>query len=272
MSDIAQLVYKDSPQTIRKQNGYYNMTISVEVKQENVQQYKQAVNQAVNQYSLPESVSFGTNSIQQQMNDEFSSLFEAIASAIFLVFMVMAMQFESPRFSLMVMTCIPFSFVGSFIILNLSGVSISMTSLMGFLMLIGTVVNNGILYVDTVNQNKLSMELEDAMVQAGVTRLRPILMTSLTTILGLLPLAVGYGENSEMMQGFAVVAIGGMVASTVLALLLLPTFYHIMHKKPKKSRSKKSRFSAGKSVAADEEQTEGREHSGNGQNACLELK
>ncbi len=272
LSDIAQLVYKDSPQTIRKQNGYYNMTISVEVKQENVQQYKQAVNQAVNQYSLPESVSFGTNSIQQQMNDEFSSLFEAIASAIFLVFMVMAMQFESPRFSLMVMTCIPFSFVGSFIILNLSGVSISMTSLMGFLMLIGTVVNNGILYVDTVNQNKLSMELEDAMVQAGVTRLRPILMTSLTTILGLLPLAVGYGENSEMMQGFAVVAIGGMVASTVLALLLLPTFYHIMHKKPKKSRSKKSRFSAGKSVAADEEQTEGREHSGNGQNACLELK
>lgn len=272
LSDIAQLVYKDSPQTIRKQDGYYNMTISVEVKQDNVQQYKQAVNQAVNQYSLPESVSFGTNSIQQQMNDEFSSLFEAIASAIFLVFMVMAMQFESPRFSLMVMTCIPFSFVGSFIILNLSGVSISMTSLMGFLMLIGTVVNNGILYVDTVNQNKLSMELEDAMVQAGVTRLRPILMTSLTTILGLLPLAVGYGENSEMMQGFAVVAIGGMAASTLLALLLLPTFYNIINKKAKKPRGKKSRFSAGKSAAADEEQTEGREHSGNGQNACLELK
>ena len=109
-------------------------------------------------------------------------------------------------------------------------------------MLIGTVVNNGILYVDTVNQNKLSMELEDAMVQAGVTRLRPILMTSLTTILGLLPLAVGYGENSEMMQGFAVVAIGGMLASTVLALLLLPTFYHIMDKKAKKPRSGKPSF------------------------------
>ena len=242
LSDLAELVYQDSPQTIVKQDGYYNMTISVEVRQDNIQQAKQAVNQAVNQYSLPESVSFGANSIQQQMNDEFGSLYEAIASAIFLVFMVMAMQFESPRFSLMVMTCIPFSFVGSFLILNLSGVSISMTSLMGFLMLIGTVVNNGILYVDTVNQNKLSMELEDAMVQAGVTRLRPILMTSLTTILGLLPLAVGYGENSEMMQGFAVVAIGGMLASTVLALLLLPTFYHIMDKKAKKPRSGKPSF------------------------------
>ena len=237
-----------------------------------MQQSKEEINQVVNQYPLPESVSFGTNTIQQQMQDEFGSLLKAIASAIFLVFMVMAMQFESPRFSLMVMTCIPFSFVGSFIILNLSGVSISMTSLMGFLMLIGTVVNNGILYVDTVNQNKLSMELEEALVQAAVTRLRPIMMTSLTTSLSLLPLAVGYSENSEMMQGFAVVAIGGMVASTVLGLLLLPTFYHIMHKKTKESRSKKSRFSAGKSAAADEEQTEGGEHSGNGQSACLELK
>jgi len=187
-------------------------------------------------------VSFGMNTMQQQMNDEFGSLYEAIAAAIFLVFMVMAMQFESPRFSLMVMTCIPFSFVGSLIVLNLSGVSISMTSLMGFLMLIGTVVNNGILYVDTVNQNKHSMNLEDAMVQAGVTRLRPILMTSSTTILGLLPLAVGYGENSEMMQGFAVVAIGGMLASTVLALLLLPTFYNIINKKAKKPRGNKPSF------------------------------
>lgn len=242
LSDMAELVYQDSPQTIMKQDGYYNMTISVEVKQDNVQQAKQAVNRAVSQYNLPESVSFGTSSMQQQMNDEFGSLYEAIASAIFLVFMVMAMQFESPRFSLMVMTCIPFSFVGSFLILNLCGVSISMTSLMGFLMLIGSVVNNGILYVDTVNQNKLSMEYEEALVQAGVTRLRPILMTSLTTILGLLPLAIGMGENSEMMQGFAVVAIGGMTASTLLALLLLPTFYNIIDKKAKKPRGGKPSF------------------------------
>ncbi len=236
--DMAQLVYKDSPQTISKQDGYYNMTISVEVKQDRLQQSKQEINQAVNGYPLPDGVSFGANSMQQQMNEEFGSLYEAIASAIFLVFMVMAMQFESPRFSLMVMVCIPFSFVGSFLILAISGSSISMTSLMGFLMLIGSVVNNGILYVDTVNQNKLSMELDEALVYAGVTRLRPILMTSLTTILGLLPLAIGIGENSEMMQGFAVVAIGGMLASTILALLLLPTFYKIMDKKSRPRKDK----------------------------------
>lgn len=255
LSDIGQLVYKDSPQTISKQGGYYNTTISVEVKQDNLQQSKEEIEQTVNQYLLPESVFIGTNTIQQQMQDEFGSLLKAIASAIFLVFMVMAMQFESPRFSLMVMTCIPFSFVGSFIILNLSGVSISMTSLMGFLMLIGTVVNSGILYVDTVNQNKASMDLEEAMVQAGVTRLRPILMTSLTTMLSLLPLAVGYGENSEMMQGFAVVAIGGLLASTVLALLLLPTFYNIINKKERKPRNGKARSLANRALVEAVEAT-----------------
>lgn len=148
-----------------------------------------------------------------------------------LVFMVMAMQFESPRFSLMVMVCVPFSFIGSLLILSLTGSSINMTSLLGFLMLIGTVVNNGILYVDTVNTYKLTMSREDALVQAGVTRLRPILMTSLTTTLSLAPLAIGIGQNAEMMQGFAIVAIGGMLASTILALLLLPTFYMAMDKK-----------------------------------------
>lgn len=136
-----------------------------------------------------------------------------------------------------------------------------MTSLMGFLMLIGSVVNNGILYVDTVNQNKLSMELNEALVYAGVTRLRPILMTSLTTILGLLPLAIGIGENSEMMQGFAVVAIGGMLASTILALLLLPTFYKIMDKKsrPRKDKPGFMNKSRQKRLAAKRNVNEGNE-------------
>ena len=186
--------------------------------------------------------------MNQQMNDEFSTLYEAIATAIFLVFMVMAMQFESPRFSLMVMVCIPFSFVGAFLILNLTGTSLSMTSLMGFLMLIGTVVNSGILYVDTVNQNRTEhgMDPESAMVQAGVTRLRPILMTSSTTILCMVPLAIGMGDNSEMMQGFAVVAIGGMVFSTLLALLLLPTYYNLMRKKDANEKKQGKRFGFGK--------------------------
>lgn len=94
------------------------------------------------------------------MAEEFSALYQAIAVAVFLVFVVMAAQFESPKFSFMVMTTIPFSLVGSFGLLKLTGTTISMTSILGFLILIGTVVNNGILYVDTVNQYRMTMELK----------------------------------------------------------------------------------------------------------------
>lgn len=231
LSDISEIVYKDSPQSISKEDGYYTVTLTVEVAPDNLEASKQAITQLVTNSNLPETVSFGTDSLQQSMDEEFSELYGAIFSAIVLVFMVMAMQFESPRFSLMVMVCIPFSFIGSLLFLSVTGSAISMTSLMGFLMLIGSVVNNGILYVDTVNTYKATMTREDALIQAGVARLRPILMTSLTTILGLTPLAIGIGQNSEMMQGFAIVAIGGMLASTVLALLLLPTFYMAMDRK-----------------------------------------
>ena len=107
--------------------------------------------------------------------------------------MVMAMQFESPRFSALVMICVPFSLIGSFSLLFLSGSTLSMVSLMGFLMLIGIVVNNGILFIDTTNQLRASMDAPTALITAGRTRLRPILMTTLTTILSM---AVSYTHLS----------------------------------------------------------------------------
>lgn len=129
------------------------------------------------------------------------------------------------------MMCIPFSLVGSVFLLYIAGITISMVSLMGFLMLAGIVVNNGILYVDTVNQLRQEIPLEDALIDAGAIRLRPILMTTLTTILSMLPMGLGIGRNSEMMQGMALVIIGGLVASTLLTLLLMPTIYLIIDKK-----------------------------------------
>ena len=105
---------------------------------------------------------------------------------------------------------------------------------MGFLMLVGIVVNNGILYVDTVNQLKEEMPLEDALIDAGAIRLRPILMTTLTTILSMVPMGLGLGSNGAMMQGMALVIIGGLVASTLLTLLLMPTIYLPIHKKKRR--------------------------------------
>lgn len=165
------------------------------------------------------------------MAEEFSALYQAIAVAVFLVFVVMAAQFESPKFSFMVMTTIPFSLVGSFGLLKLTGTTISMTSILGFLILIGTVVNNGILYVDTVNQYRVTMDLRTALVEAGATRLRPILMTSSTTILSMIPMVLSTGSSASTTKGLAIVNIGGLTAGILVALFILPVYYAIMNGK-----------------------------------------
>ncbi|MFR8839675.1 MAG: efflux RND transporter permease subunit, partial [Clostridium sp.] len=110
----------------------------------------------------------------------------------------------------------------------------SMTSILGFLILVGTVVNNGILYVDTVNQYRMEMDLETAMIEAGAVRLRPMLMTSLTTILGMLPMAAAMGSSGSTTQGLAIVDIGGLTAGLFVALFMLPVYYGLMNRKPRK--------------------------------------
>ncbi len=168
------------------------------------------------------------------MMDEMTALLGAIGTAVFLIFVVMAMQFESPKFSLMVMFTIPFSLIGAFGLLFIARCKINMVSMLGFLMMIGTVVNNGILYVDTVNQLRGELGLQKALVEGGAIRMRPIMMTTLTTVLSMIPLAVGYGKSGATLQGLALVNVGGLIASTVLALILLPTLYGMVDKTGKK--------------------------------------
>ena len=105
----------------------------------------------------------------------------------------------------------------------------SMTSILGFLILVGTVVNNGILYVDTVNQYRMEMPLRKALIEAGATRMRPIMMTSLTTILSMLPMAMVFGSSGSTTQGLAVVNIGGLSVGVLVALFILPVYYALMN-------------------------------------------
>lgn len=231
LSDIARIEYKDAPVTLTRVDGIYQVAVTASTTEEAKYTAQTAVNEAMENLELPEGVSRTNSLVDDMLNDEFAAIFTAILTSVFLIFLVMAMQFESPRFSLMVMLSIPFALVGSFFLLSATGQALSMVSLMGVLMLVGIVVNNGILYVDTVNHLKEEMELEEALVQSGQIRLRPILMTTLTTILSMVPMALGIGEGSVIMQGMAIVIIGGLVASTVLILLLMPTFYLIIAKK-----------------------------------------
>ena len=230
LTDVANVVFEDSPASISRTDGAYEITISADYTGDNVQQQ---INSEVITPNLSGTISIGQNSRDRMMKSEFSSLYRAIAIAVFLVFVVMAAQFESVKFSIMVMTTIPFSLVGSFGLLKLTAVSISMTSLLGFLILVGTVVNNGILYVDTVNQYRSTMDLRTALIEAGATRIRPILMTSMTTILAMIPMALAIGSSGSTTQGLAIVDIGGLTAGVIVALFMVPVYYALLSRKAK---------------------------------------
>lgn len=236
LSELAEIAYKDAPVTLTRVDGVYQVAVTANTTEDARFAAQAAAEEAMTELMLPRGVTRASSMMDDMMIEEFNAIITAIWVAVFLIFLVMAMQFESPRFSAMVMTSIPFALIGSFGLLFITGSTLSMVSLMGVLMLVGIVVNNGILYVDTVNKLRDEMPLNDALVSSGQMRLRPILMTTLTTILSMVPMSLGIGEGSVMMQGMALVIIGGLVASTVLILILLPTFYLIIDKRTRKEQ------------------------------------
>ena len=241
LSEISDIVFTDTPQTIARQNGMYTVTVTG-IATEAERFIAQAdILSGVQNLSLPQGVSTGLGVQDELQAEEIASLVMAVIASIVLVFMVLAIQFESIRQAIMVMTCIPLAFIGSLLLMFLAGTTISMVSLLGFVILIGLVVNNGILFVDATNKYRLEMPLQEALIHAGRTRLRPILMTALTSVLAMMPLALGLGD--EMMQGLGVAVVGGLTASTVLALLFLPTFYMIIDgNSEKRERRRKERI------------------------------
>ncbi len=241
LSEMATLQYTDSQQTVMKTDGKYTLTITATCLSEDLEGVQEHLDGLAEETAFAGTVELARNSMDEMMIESFTALGKAIAAAVFLVFLVMAMQFESPKYSLMVMLSIPFSLIGSLGLLFLTGEAISMTSLMGILMLVGIVVNNGILYVDGVNELRMRMPIEDALVKSGQTRLRPILMTTLTTVISMIPMAMGLGSGTEMMSGMAIIIIGGLVASTVLILVLMPVFYLLVYGRSKKERRERRR-------------------------------
>lgn len=241
LAEVAEIQYKDAPITLTRVDGLYQVAVTANTTEAERFTAQEAAKKAMGQMVLPRGVTESESMMNEMMTDEFNAIIEAIFTAVFLIFLVMAMQFESPRFSAMVMMSIPFALIGSFGLLFIMGSTLSMVSLMGVLMLVGIVVNNGILYVDTVNKLREEIPLNDALVQSGQMRLRPILMTTLTTILSMVPMSLGIGDGSVMMQGMALVIIGGLVASTILILILLPTFYLIIDKQSRREHREEKR-------------------------------
>ncbi|MCW8998382.1 MAG: efflux RND transporter permease subunit, partial [Kangiellaceae bacterium] len=179
---------------------------------------------------------FGTN-IQyggqgEEMDLSYTSLMMALALAVFMVYLVMASQFESLLHPFIILLSIPLAVIGAIFALVLTGTELSVVVFLGLIMLAGIVVNNAIVLIDRINQLRTSgVEKILAITQAAESRLRPILMTTLTTTLGMLPLALGIGEGTEIRAPMAITVIGGLLASTLLTLIVIPVMYQILDRK-----------------------------------------
>ena len=165
----------------------------------------------------------------KQQQESFRELLMGLILAIILIYMVMASQFESFKHPLVVMFTVPFAFIGVALILFLTGTTFNIQSYLGIIMLAGIVVNNSILLVDTANKlrREEGMDLREAVETAGRRRLRPILMTAITTVLGLLPLALGLAEGGETQAPLGRAVVGGLLVSTLVSLLLIPVIYSL---------------------------------------------
>jgi HAE1 family hydrophobic/amphiphilic exporter-1 len=186
----------------------------------------------VSRIPLPSGVTATVSGQSEEMQASFESMQFALMLAIFLVYLVMASQFESLIHPFVILFTIPLALVGAVLALLVTGTTVNIVALIGVIMLVGIVVNNAIVLVDLINQLRAQgVERHDAIMQAGEARLRPILMTSLTTALGLLPMALGFGEGSEVRTPMAITVIGGLIVSTLLTLLVIPVVYSLMDRK-----------------------------------------
>ena len=155
-----------------------------------------------------------------------------ILVAVIFIYLIMVAQFQSLKSPFIVMFTIPLAFTGGLLALWICGCEISLIAMLGFLMLAGIVVNNGIVFIDYANQlrNDKGMKVKEALLETGKTRLKPILMTALTTVLGLSTMALGMGQGAEMLQPLGIVTIGGLVYATILTLYLVPALYMMMNR------------------------------------------
>ena len=233
LGEVATLERTVSLSTISRQEQRRCITVTAAVDENhNVTRVSSEAIRAVEALTLPAGTTAEFSGENETIMEAMQQLLLMLLLGILLVYLVMVAQFQSLKSPFIVMFTIPLAFTGGFIILLVCGVELSVVSLIGFVMLVGIIVNNGIVLVDYINQLRLEgMDRQEAIIEAGVTRLRPILMTSITTILGLLVMAFGGDAGTALMQPMALVCIGGLVYATLMTLLVVPCMYDIISRK-----------------------------------------
>ena len=243
LTEMATVTFESAPMSVSRQDGRFVDKIKVTMTSDVKDEVTEILDKKVDEFiEADENLTYQENMEERMEREELTSIGVAILIGIFLVFFVMAVQFESVIVSLLVMMCVPFAGIGSILFMLIMGIKVDMVSSMGVLMLAGIVVNNGIILIDMAMQNQAAgMETTEALVDAGSGRLRPILMTTLTTVIAMVPVALGWAKDAKTMQGMAAVIVGGLTASTILTLVLLPTFYLILDRVRVRSAERRER-------------------------------
>ncbi len=233
LGDVAKVQETVSMNTISRDQQRRCVTVTATVADGyNVTHVTSAARQALGSAALPDGVTVEFNGENEQIMDAMGQLLLMLLLGVVLVYFIMVAQFQSLKSPFIVMFTIPLAFTGGFLALLVTGIEVSVISLIGFVMLVGIIVNNGIVLVDYINQQRLAgMERRDAIIDAGVTRLRPILMTSLTTILGLIVTALAKNAGTSLIQPVALVCIGGLLYATLMTLFVVPCMYEIMNRR-----------------------------------------
>ncbi|MFC5605108.1 efflux RND transporter permease subunit [Sporosarcina koreensis] len=238
LSELVKVEEGSTFNTLARSKGQYYATVSGKLVDADISKATSEVDKAIAELDLPKGVAFDTAGVAADMQEAFTQLGIAMVAAIAIVYFILVVTFREGVAPFAILFSLPFAVIGSFVGLLIAGETISVPVMMGLLMLIGIVVTNAIVLVDRiVRMERSGMKMRDAVLEAGATRLRPILMTAIATIGALIPLALGNGAGGGLIsKGLGITVIGGLVSSTLLTLIVVPIVYEILSKMFKKNR------------------------------------
>lgn len=241
LREIATIEESQAPKEIfrRNQSRISKVMANMEA-DKSLDKMAQDIRLSVKEIDLPNNYSITVTGEEEKRQESMNSLMFALVLSIILVYMVLASQFESLLHPFTILLTIPLAVVGAILLFFITGTTINMMGVIGIVMLVGIAVNNSIILVDRINQLKLSgLDLVDSIVQAGQQRIRPIIMTTLTTILALLPLTFSFGEGASLRSPMAIAVIGGLITSTLMSLMVIPCVYYVLEQTKRKLLKKK---------------------------------
>ncbi|UJF35176.1 efflux RND transporter permease subunit [Paenibacillus hexagrammi] len=246
LNEVAKVKQIDAPTGISRESQEQVLNVTAKIDNVDKGGVSKKVSAELAKIELPSGVSREVKGVSDDINKSFMEMFMAMGASIFIVYLVMVLAFGNASAPLTILFSLPLAAIGGLLGLLVTGESVNVTSLIGFLMLIGIVVTNAIVLVDRVQQlRELNYSVRDSLIEAGMTRLRPIIMTAGATILALMPLALGLSKGTIISKGLAVVVIGGLTTSTLLTLVIVPIVYElIFSRKERKLAKRKAKMDA----------------------------